>query len=216
MAANGAAYRTRTAQYYPAGMNRALADSILGLLPTTAAVLRDAKGESRIDDEEDMLNLFDTSDADITEAYGLKVHRDDNPTWAQAMRSDEANQWRDAARAEMQNFELHGVYVEISEDQLQTWNSTSKRASELERSSVEISTSAKRSRQAPSTPSKHLPQRNDRQHSNCCARWVALQSSELDSLTLRPPTCRARSKETTWKFSYDHRLTNVSSTIEES
>eukprot|EP00965_Chrysotila_dentata_P109499 3618593-Pleurochrysis_carterae.AAC.1 len=78
-----------------------------------------------------MLNLFDISDADITEAYGLKVHGDDNPTWAQAMRSDEANQWRDAARAEMHNFERHGVYVEVSEDQLQTWNSTSKRASEF-------------------------------------------------------------------------------------
>eukprot|EP00965_Chrysotila_dentata_P258421 6213212-Pleurochrysis_carterae.AAC.4 len=47
------------------------------------------------------------------------------------MRSDEANQWRDAARTEMQNFERHGVYVEFSEDQLQTWNSTSKRASEV-------------------------------------------------------------------------------------
>eukprot|EP00965_Chrysotila_dentata_P003269 106165-Pleurochrysis_carterae.AAC.1 len=40
------------------------------------------------------------------------------------MRSDEANQWRDAARAEMRNFERHGVYVE-------TWNSTSRRASEV-------------------------------------------------------------------------------------
>eukprot|EP00965_Chrysotila_dentata_P095546 3158010-Pleurochrysis_carterae.AAC.1 len=78
-----------------------------------------------------MLNLFDTSDANITEAYGLKGHGDDNPTWAQAMRGDEANQWRDAARAEMQNFERHGVYVEVSEDQLQTRNSTSKRASEV-------------------------------------------------------------------------------------
>eukprot|EP00965_Chrysotila_dentata_P163374 5396248-Pleurochrysis_carterae.AAC.2 len=79
-----------------------------------------------------MLNLFDTSDADITEAHGLKAHGEDNPAWAQAMRSDEANQWRgDAARAEMQNFERHGVYVEVSEDQLQTWNSTSKRASEV-------------------------------------------------------------------------------------
>eukprot|EP00965_Chrysotila_dentata_P135057 4466615-Pleurochrysis_carterae.AAC.1 len=46
-------------------------------------------------------------------------------------RSDEANQWRDAARAEMQNFERHEVYVEVSEDQLHTWKSTSKRASEV-------------------------------------------------------------------------------------
>eukprot|EP00965_Chrysotila_dentata_P180931 5972321-Pleurochrysis_carterae.AAC.1 len=31
----------------------------------------------------------------------------------------------------MQNFERHGVYIEVSEDQRQTWNSTSKRASEV-------------------------------------------------------------------------------------
>eukprot|EP00965_Chrysotila_dentata_P089577 2957589-Pleurochrysis_carterae.AAC.1 len=37
MSANGEAYRTRAAQYYPTGMNAALADSILALLPTTAA-----------------------------------------------------------------------------------------------------------------------------------------------------------------------------------
>eukprot|EP00965_Chrysotila_dentata_P003268 106089-Pleurochrysis_carterae.AAC.1 len=121
MTANGTAYRTRSAQYYPAEMNAALADSTLALLPATAAVLRDAWGESRIDDEEDMINLFEI-DADITEAYGLKAHGEDSPTWAQAMRSDEANQWRNAARAEMQNFERHGVYIEVSEDQLQTWN----------------------------------------------------------------------------------------------
>eukprot|EP00965_Chrysotila_dentata_P102982 3399267-Pleurochrysis_carterae.AAC.1 len=37
MAANGAAYRTRAAQFYPTEMNAALADSILALLSTTAA-----------------------------------------------------------------------------------------------------------------------------------------------------------------------------------
>eukprot|EP00965_Chrysotila_dentata_P166514 5497633-Pleurochrysis_carterae.AAC.1 len=31
----------------------------------------------------------------------------------------------------MQNFERHGVYVEVSEDQLPTWNRNSKRASEV-------------------------------------------------------------------------------------
>eukprot|EP00965_Chrysotila_dentata_P072037 2379743-Pleurochrysis_carterae.AAC.1 len=41
------------------------------------------------------------------------------------------NHWRDAARAEMQNFERHGVYVEVSEDQLPSWNAYSKRASEV-------------------------------------------------------------------------------------
>eukprot|EP00965_Chrysotila_dentata_P106599 3520988-Pleurochrysis_carterae.AAC.2 len=113
MAANGAAYRTRPAQYHPSEMNAALADSILALFPTTAAALRVAGAESEIDAEEDMHNPFEMSDADITEAYRLKVHEDDNPTWAQAMRSDEANQWRDAARAEKLNFERHGVYVEV-------------------------------------------------------------------------------------------------------
>eukprot|EP00965_Chrysotila_dentata_P232422 6198963-Pleurochrysis_carterae.AAC.1 len=47
------------------------------------------------------------------------------------MRSEEAKHWRDAARAEMQNFERHGVYVEVSEDQLPSWNAYSKRASEV-------------------------------------------------------------------------------------
>eukprot|EP00965_Chrysotila_dentata_P089228 2946652-Pleurochrysis_carterae.AAC.1 len=80
MAANGAAFRTRAAQYYPTEMNAPLADSILALLPTTGAVLRDAGGESEIDAEEDMLNPFEMSDAEITEIYGLKVHGNDNPT----------------------------------------------------------------------------------------------------------------------------------------
>eukprot|EP00965_Chrysotila_dentata_P147450 4867512-Pleurochrysis_carterae.AAC.1 len=31
----------------------------------------------------------------------------------------------------MQNFEGHGVYVEISEDQLPSWNNHSKRAAEI-------------------------------------------------------------------------------------
>eukprot|EP00965_Chrysotila_dentata_P144311 4766597-Pleurochrysis_carterae.AAC.1 len=61
-------------------MNAALADSILAQLPTNAAVLRDAGGESETDTEEDTLNPFKRSDADITEVYGLKIHGDDNPT----------------------------------------------------------------------------------------------------------------------------------------
>eukprot|EP00965_Chrysotila_dentata_P129624 4285343-Pleurochrysis_carterae.AAC.1 len=72
IAANGNTSRTRAAQYYPTEMNAALADSILALLPTTAVALRDAGGESEIDAEEDMHNPFETSDADITDAYGLK------------------------------------------------------------------------------------------------------------------------------------------------
>eukprot|EP00965_Chrysotila_dentata_P163373 5396248-Pleurochrysis_carterae.AAC.1 len=43
--ANGTACRTRSAQYYPPEMNAALADSIVALLPASAAVLRDAGGE---------------------------------------------------------------------------------------------------------------------------------------------------------------------------
>eukprot|EP00965_Chrysotila_dentata_P076563 2527966-Pleurochrysis_carterae.AAC.1 len=31
----------------------------------------------------------------------------------------------------MQNFERHGVYVEISEDQLPSWNNTTRRAHEV-------------------------------------------------------------------------------------
>eukprot|EP00965_Chrysotila_dentata_P024693 818442-Pleurochrysis_carterae.AAC.1 len=59
---------------------------------------------------------------------GLKAHGEDNPTWSQAMKGDDAHQWRDAARTEMQNFKRHGVYVEISEDQLPSWNNTTRRA----------------------------------------------------------------------------------------
>eukprot|EP00965_Chrysotila_dentata_P048534 1609754-Pleurochrysis_carterae.AAC.1 len=47
------------------------------------------------------------------------------------MKGDDAHQWQDAARAEMQNFERHGVYVEVSEDQLPSWNSSTRRAHEV-------------------------------------------------------------------------------------
>eukprot|EP00965_Chrysotila_dentata_P099132 3277725-Pleurochrysis_carterae.AAC.1 len=36
-AADGSAYRTRVAQHYPTQMNAALADSLLALVPATAA-----------------------------------------------------------------------------------------------------------------------------------------------------------------------------------
>eukprot|EP00965_Chrysotila_dentata_P042081 1396179-Pleurochrysis_carterae.AAC.1 len=62
---------------------------------------------------------------------GLKAHDEENPTWAQAMKSDEQHQWRDAARTEMHNFSRHGVYVEVSEDQLPSWNPSTKRAFEV-------------------------------------------------------------------------------------
>eukprot|EP00965_Chrysotila_dentata_P228242 6196492-Pleurochrysis_carterae.AAC.2 len=62
---------------------------------------------------------------------GLKTQGDDIPTWALAMRSDEAKYWREAAHTEMQNFERHGVFVEVSEDPVLLWNSHSKRASEM-------------------------------------------------------------------------------------
>eukprot|EP00965_Chrysotila_dentata_P115161 3807283-Pleurochrysis_carterae.AAC.1 len=45
------------------------------------------------------------------------------------MKGDDAHQWQDAARAEMQN--SHGVYVEVSEDQLPSWNSSTRRAHEV-------------------------------------------------------------------------------------
>eukprot|EP00965_Chrysotila_dentata_P040354 1339088-Pleurochrysis_carterae.AAC.1 len=92
MAADGAAYRTKAAQHYPTEMDAALADSILALLPTATAVLRDAGGESEVDETWDnMFNPLNNGDADFPAAYGLKAHGDDNLTWAQAMKGDEAN-----------------------------------------------------------------------------------------------------------------------------
>eukprot|EP00965_Chrysotila_dentata_P016375 541852-Pleurochrysis_carterae.AAC.1 len=100
-------------------MNAALDDSLLALLPEAAAVLRDAGGDAKnATSENDWDDLFELGDADVIEAYGLNVHGDDNSTWAKAMKSDEANKWKDAAREEMHNFDRHGVYVEVSEDQL--------------------------------------------------------------------------------------------------
>eukprot|EP00965_Chrysotila_dentata_P050032 1657916-Pleurochrysis_carterae.AAC.1 len=55
-----------------------------------------------------LCNLFETGDTVAIAAYGLKAHGKENPTWAQAIKSEEANNWRDAARADMQNFERHG------------------------------------------------------------------------------------------------------------
>eukprot|EP00965_Chrysotila_dentata_P246952 6207454-Pleurochrysis_carterae.AAC.6 len=49
------------------------------------------------------------------------------------MKSDEEHHWRDAARTEMHNFSRHGVYVEASEDQLQSWSPSTKRAFEKKR-----------------------------------------------------------------------------------
>eukprot|EP00965_Chrysotila_dentata_P095205 3147209-Pleurochrysis_carterae.AAC.1 len=70
-------------------------------------------------------------DATAVARYRVKAHGDDNPTGAQAMKSNEANNWRDAARSEMQNFERHGVYIEVSEDQLPSWNASTIRAFEV-------------------------------------------------------------------------------------
>eukprot|EP00965_Chrysotila_dentata_P091976 3036041-Pleurochrysis_carterae.AAC.3 len=104
-------------------MNAALAKALLDLLSATAA-LCDAGGVAEI---ANLCGMFDA-----TAVYGLKLHGDDNPTWAQAVKSDEAHHWRDAdARSEMQNFERHGTYVEVSEDQLPSWNASTKRAYEV-------------------------------------------------------------------------------------
>eukprot|EP00965_Chrysotila_dentata_P060223 1996745-Pleurochrysis_carterae.AAC.1 len=92
-------------------MNAALDIAIVALLPSAAAV-RDAGGASEDDWHEKALNdiftLGNESDADVSMAMRLKAHGEDNPTWAQAMKGDNAHQWRDAARTEMQNFERHG------------------------------------------------------------------------------------------------------------
>eukprot|EP00965_Chrysotila_dentata_P176785 5838957-Pleurochrysis_carterae.AAC.1 len=47
------------------------------------------------------------------------------------MKGDDAHQWQDAARAEMQNCERHGEYVEVSKDQLPSWNSSTRQAHEV-------------------------------------------------------------------------------------
>eukprot|EP00965_Chrysotila_dentata_P046728 1551703-Pleurochrysis_carterae.AAC.1 len=44
------------------------------------------------------------------------------------MKSNEEHHWHDAARTEMHNFSRHGVYVKGSEDQLPSWNPSTKRA----------------------------------------------------------------------------------------
>eukprot|EP00965_Chrysotila_dentata_P014226 471724-Pleurochrysis_carterae.AAC.1 len=87
-------------------MNAALVEALVAIL-ASAAALRDARGVAEI------ANLCCMCDATAVAAYGVKARGDDNPTWAHAMKSDEANNWRDApARSEMQNFERHGVYIE--------------------------------------------------------------------------------------------------------
>eukprot|EP00965_Chrysotila_dentata_P165714 5471099-Pleurochrysis_carterae.AAC.1 len=73
-------------------MNAALAKAILALLPTAAAVPRDAGGDVEITTGDNDLEIpFEMGYTDFTAAYGLKVLGDDNPTWAKAMKSDEAN-----------------------------------------------------------------------------------------------------------------------------
>eukprot|EP00965_Chrysotila_dentata_P191278 6174413-Pleurochrysis_carterae.AAC.4 len=47
------------------------------------------------------------------------------------MKIDEAHHWCDAARTEMQNFDRHGFYTEVSEDQLPSWKPSAKRAHEV-------------------------------------------------------------------------------------
>eukprot|EP00965_Chrysotila_dentata_P134727 4456355-Pleurochrysis_carterae.AAC.2 len=47
------------------------------------------------------------------------------------MKGDDAHQWQNAEKAEMQNFERHGVYVEVSWDQLPSWTNSTRRADEV-------------------------------------------------------------------------------------
>eukprot|EP00965_Chrysotila_dentata_P084584 2791918-Pleurochrysis_carterae.AAC.1 len=73
-------------------MNAALAVSLLALFLATAAVLRDAGGDAEnATGEKNLDDLFELGNADVIEAYGLNIHGDDNPTWAKAMKSDDAN-----------------------------------------------------------------------------------------------------------------------------
>eukprot|EP00965_Chrysotila_dentata_P120470 3983699-Pleurochrysis_carterae.AAC.1 len=73
-------------------MNAAIADSILALTSTTATAPRDAGGVEELDcpdhEIENTTDFYEMCDAEAIAAYGLKVHGEDNPTWAQAMKSD--------------------------------------------------------------------------------------------------------------------------------
>eukprot|EP00965_Chrysotila_dentata_P219870 6191404-Pleurochrysis_carterae.AAC.1 len=108
-------------------MNAAIANVILKLVPS-AAVLRDAGGANESSEDD---CLYDMCDEDASFAMGLKTLDEENPTWAQAMKSDEEHNWRNAARTEMHNFSRHGVYVKVSEDQLPSWNPSTMRAFEV-------------------------------------------------------------------------------------
>eukprot|EP00965_Chrysotila_dentata_P079498 2621769-Pleurochrysis_carterae.AAC.4 len=81
-------------------MNAAIADSILALTSTADAAARGAGGWMGEFDGPDN-EIENTADFyEMIAAYGLNKHGEDNPTWAQAMKSDKSNQWRDAARSE--------------------------------------------------------------------------------------------------------------------
>ena len=55
----------------------------------------------------------------------------DNPTYKQAMAGKERDEWITAIDGELGNLKNAGVYVEVPEDSLPSWNPTRKRASEL-------------------------------------------------------------------------------------
>eukprot|EP00965_Chrysotila_dentata_P133916 4428830-Pleurochrysis_carterae.AAC.1 len=47
------------------------------------------------------------------------------------MDSDDKDEWLTAARADVDNFDRHGVKIEVAEDSLTTWNPRTRRASEV-------------------------------------------------------------------------------------
>eukprot|EP00965_Chrysotila_dentata_P262746 6214660-Pleurochrysis_carterae.AAC.3 len=132
------------------------------------------------------------------------------------MKSDESNQWRDAARSEMQNFERHGFYVEVSENQLPSWSASTRRAHEgidmmwvlrkkrgekgeifkykARARCVGTNRSARPSRQGQSTHSKRLPLQLVPPHSNFSVRWDALQTGASGSFMSTPPTSKDPSR----------------------
>eukprot|EP00965_Chrysotila_dentata_P226347 6195349-Pleurochrysis_carterae.AAC.1 len=124
-----------------------------------------------------------------------------------AMKGDEANQWRNAARTEMQNFERHGVYIEISEDRLPSWNNHSKQAAEA------MMWVLRKKKHEKGDLLKY------KARAVVCGNQQSLDAqltSESDSSTWRPRTCKANSKGTMEKSSFDHRPTSASLTIAES
>eukprot|EP00965_Chrysotila_dentata_P068581 2266682-Pleurochrysis_carterae.AAC.1 len=122
-------YRTRQAQTFPPALNAQLAVAFAALVPPVAPSVPHAGGKARAEPIEACCVWSDV--APSVEAMAVKQHTSNDPSWNQAMQSDEKEKWRDAAKVEIDNFDRHGVKTEVSEDSLPTWNVHKGRASEV-------------------------------------------------------------------------------------